>query len=338
MATDPGRNELNPESIMEMNFSFAASRILATGVQMDVFSQVAAGRKTVAEIAKVCGASERGTRMLLDALTGFELLAKPNGTYALTPLSERFLVRGSPDYAGAMMEDDSLWKIWDKLPEAVRTGHPVTPATQEAEAEQFFPILISSLHVMNREPARRAAEALVSGASHPGLQVVDVGCGSGVWSIAVAEADPDAHITMQDFPGVLEHTRAYLKRHGVDGRADFLPGDLSEVDFGKERFDVALLGNIVHSEGENSSRELFRRLHRALRSGGQIAIADMIPNDGRTGPPFPLIFALNMLLHTETGDTYTLADYTRWLTEAGFAEVKTADIGTHSPFIIGTRS
>src|SRR5262249_47699390 len=149
---------------------------------------------------------------------------------------------------------------------------------------------------------RLAAKALVAGNTRKGLQVVDIACGSGVWGIGVAEADASATVTFQDFPGVLEHTRGYAKRHGLEGRSNYLAGDLKQVDLGTERFDVALLGNIVHSEGEPSTRDLLKRLHRALRPNGQVAIVDMIPNDQRTGPPYPLIFAVNMLVNTEFGD------------------------------------
>ena len=134
---------------------------------------------------------------------------------------------------------------------------------------------------------------------------------------------------------MLAVTREYLKRHGVEQQFDFLPGDLNVVDLGQDQYDLALVGNIVHSEGEQSSRNLLRRLYRALRPGGRVVIIEVLPNDDRTGPPFPVFFALNMLLHTEHGDTFTLSEYTRWLQEASFARVETADIGSHSPLIVG---
>jgi ubiquinone/menaquinone biosynthesis C-methylase UbiE len=327
-------DELNPDQLMQMGMSYAASRVLAAGVRLNVFSLLASGQKTAADVARAAGASERGMRMLLDALTALQLLAKSGGRYRLTPATERYLVRESPEYMGAIMEDDSLWKSWEHLVDAVRTGHPPRRIERQAEAERFFPVLVRSLHVLNRQPARRAAEALGVGASRRGLRVLDVACGSGVWGIAAAEADPSAAVTMQDFPGVLEHTREYVKRHGLTGRCDYLPGDLKQVDFGSERYDLALLGNIAHSEGEASSRDLFRRLHRALRPKGQLAVIEVIPNEERTGPPRALIFALNMLVNTDVGDTYTLAEYRQWLTEAGFKRIETADIGSHSPMII----
>lgn len=341
MTAEPMRQEegvASPESLLQMSFSFGPARVLATSLQLRVFSHMAAGSVTAQEIAQAAGASERGMCMLLDALVGFQLLNKTGESYELTPVAAEYLVRDKPDYVGGMMESERIFEAWSNLTEIVRTGRPPHHIESQELAEQFFPVLVRSLHVANREPARRTADALGAGTSHTGLKVVDVACGSGVWSIAIAEADRQARVTAQDFPGIFETTREYLKRHGVEDRYDFLPGDLKQVDFGENRFDLALLGNIVHSEGERSSRDLFRRLYRALSPGGRIVIVDMIPNDERTGPPFALLFALNMLINTEEGGTYTLAEYTRWLNDAGFARVETADIGSHSPIVIGFKN
>ncbi len=335
--TKPTGGKLGPADLMQMGMTFTTSRVLTASVKLGVFSHIASGRQTVPAIATAAGCSERGTRMLLDALTGLELLTKAGGQYKLTPASEKYLVRESPEYMGAILENDSLWSSWGQLVEIVRTGKPARRVEDRAGAEEFFPILIRSLHVLNREPARLAAHTLGAGTKRKGLQVLDIACGSGVWGIGVAEADAGATVTFQDFPGVLEHTRGYAKRHGLEDRSQYLPGDLKQVDLGTARFDLALLGNIVHSEGEASTRDLLLRLHRALRPNGQVAIIDMIPNDQRTGPPYPLIFAVNMLVNTEFGDSYTLAEYRAWLNEAGFARVETADIQLHSPLIIGTK-
>lgn len=334
----PQSAEISPELLHQMNFSFVPSRVLSAGVQLGVFSHIAAGGKSVAEIARAARASERGMRMLLDTLVSCNLLIKRDLLYELTPLSSQYLVRESPDYLGFFMENDAIWESWGPLVEVIRTGKPPHRVEKQELAEQFFPILVRTLHILNREPARRMAQVLGAGNTSKRLKVIDIACGSGVWGIAIAEADPEARITAQDFPAVLRVTREFLKRHDVEAQYDFLSGNLQEVDFGAERYDVALLGNIVHSEGERSSRDLFRRLHQALRPGGQIVIIDTVPNEDRTGPPFPVFFALNMLLNTEEGDTYTLAEFTHWLQEAGFARVSTADIASHSPLIIGVKS
>jgi 2-polyprenyl-3-methyl-5-hydroxy-6-metoxy-1,4-benzoquinol methylase len=326
------------DRIREMNFSYGPQRALAAGVQLGVFSTLAGGPKTAAAIAGAAGASERGMTMLLDALVALELLGKKGDRYELTADSARYLVRGSPDYAGAMLENDMLWEAWGHLAESVRSGKPWRSANHRELAEKFFPILIRTLHVFNRDMARRLAAALVPHETVRGLRVLDIGCGSAVWSIAIAERDLEAQVTALDLPAVLETTREYLAREGVLDQYELRPGDLHSAELEPSRYDLVLLGNIVHGESPEQSRELFRRIHKALEPGGRIAIIDMVPNDERTGPPFPLLFALNMLLNTDGGGTYTLAEYSEWLKEAGFAKVETVDIAAHSPAIVATKA
>lgn len=333
-ATQQSKEGLSPEPIFQLSFSFVPSSVLSAGTTLDVFTHIAAGNKTVAEISQAAGASERGMQMLLDSLVAIQLLTKSGDSYDLTPVSAEFLVRDSQNYIGEMLRTDRTWEAWRHLTECVRTGESFQRVEAKDKAEDFFPMLVRGLHVINAQASRRVAEILGAGTTHKGMNVVDVACGSGVWGIAIAEADKTARVTAQDFPKLFETTKSYLKRHGVEAQYDFLPGDLKEVDFGESRYDLALLGNIVHSEGVESSQELFKRLHGALKPGGRVVIIDMVPNDERTGPPFPLFFALNMLLNTQQGGTYTLAEYTEWLNGAGFKRVETADIQSHSPLII----
>ncbi len=324
----------NLNALIQTHLGYAPSRILASAIDFSVFDRIAAGNHTAREIAEAAGASERGMRMLLDALVGMQILDKSAQKYMLTPVAAQHLLRDSPDYLGDLLNLDRLWESWGRLTETIRTGKPFSPVEHQKQAEEFFPKLIRGLHVMNREPARRIAEILGAGKKHSGLRVLDVACGSGVWSIAIAEADSRARVTAQDFPGVLGTTAEFVKRHGLTNRYEYLPGDLKQVDFGKERFDLALLGNIVHTEGERSSRDLFRRIHEALHPGGKMVVIDMIPNDERTGPPFPLVFALNMLVNSEYGDTYTIAEFGDWVKTAGFSRMEAADIDFHSPILI----
>lgn len=327
---------LDPSVLLQTHFSFAPARTLVAAARLNVFSALADGPRSAQEVADRIDATSRGTRMLLDALTAMQLLAKNSGRYRLLPLSERYLVRESPDYLGSLFESDALWQAWAGLTETIRGGQPPQRVDQEDKAQEFFPILVRSLHVANRAPAERLAQALEIADRRP-LAVLDIGCGSGIWGIAIAESAPHARVTALDFPQILELTREYATRHGVQDRFEYLPGDLRTAALGTARFDLSILGNIVHSEGEKSSRALFRRLHRATRPGGQLAICDMVPNDERTGPIYPLLFALNMLVNTTAGDTFTLGEYSAWLGEAGFTEVRTCEIGSHSPAIVATR-
>lgn len=325
------------ERLQQAHFSFAPERVLSAALKFDVFSHIAAGQKTAAEVAAATGASPRGMRMLLNALVGLELLAKREERYEVPADLAPYVVRESPLYMGTFFASDHLWESWGHLAEAIRDGKPWRSSSRQEVAEDFFPVLVRTLHISNAKPAQNLAAQLVPGA-RSGQRVLDIGCGSGVWSIAVAKLDPQARITLFDYPKVLETTRQFVEREGVADRTEYLAGDLRVETFPEGRFDLVILGNIVHGEGEKSARDLFSRVHRALAKGGRLAIADMIPNDDRSGPLFPLLFALNMFVNTDDGDTYTLPEYKQWLKGAGFTRIDTLDIGLHSPAIVATKS
>ncbi|MGH9740438.1 MAG: class I SAM-dependent methyltransferase [Candidatus Acidiferrales bacterium] len=331
---------IDAAALMQIQFSFAASRILLTALELDVFSPLASAARTAPEMIDATGYSARGLPMLLDALVPLGLLEKRDDRYELTPISENYLVNGKPDYIGrALVEAHTrLLASWDQLADSIRTGKPYSVVEEQKAAEEFFPALVRWLHVTNADPARRLAQALrPKTAKNP--VVLDVACGSGIWGISFAQAEPTAQVIANDYPKVLETvTRGYVEREGLSARYRYAPGDVKQLQLPIESCDLILLGNIIHSEGEAASRAIFRKCFELLKPGGQVAIIDMIPNDQRTGPPFALIFALNMLVNTATGSTYTMEQYRSWLGEAGFNEVATVDVASHSPAIVARKS
>src|SRR5205807_9605278 len=94
---------------------------------------------------------------------------------------------------------------------------------------------------------------------------------------------------------------------------------------------------ILHSEGRESSRRLLKRVFDALAPGGTVAIAEFLPNNDRTGPPHTLIFAVNMLVHSTAGDTFTFKEISEWLREAGFRDVRLLDAPAPSPLVLATK-
>jgi ubiquinone/menaquinone biosynthesis C-methylase UbiE len=325
------------EYLQRLSISHLATRILMSGVQIGVFEAIGDQEKTASEVAKATSSSLRGIRMLLDCLVSFQLLAKADQRYRLTPISSRYLTKSSSEYMGHLWEDESSLQQWNHLNNAIRSGKPLRKKGTPAEEAASFDALARSLYVVQWKSAKAAAQLLCN-RLQAGISVLDVACGSGVWSIALAEADPLSHIFAHDFPEVLEITKGYVKQHNVDEQFTYLPGDLKVVDFGKDRFDLAILGNIIHSEGEQSSRELLFRIHQSLKPYGTVAIIDIIPDKDRTGPQSSLIVALAMLLDTEEGDLFTLDQYRSWLTEAGFVHMETVEISMHSPLIIARKS
>ncbi|CAF0704998.1 methyltransferase [Candidatus Methylacidithermus pantelleriae] len=327
------------EVFIQTVFSLAPARTLAAAIELDVFSAISSEGATATEVAGRIEATPRGTRMLLDALVTMALLKKRGKKYELFPETKQYLVKESPDYVGYMVEKNDLWENWTSLTEVIRTGEPVMAVDEEEKAQEFFPRLIRSLHILHREPARRLAEALRQPSGSVAQHVLDLGAGSGVWSLAILLVDPCTKATLQDFPQVLEHTRVFVEKTLGNNcrRVSYLTGDVKTVELGEASYDMAILGNLVHSEGEKSTRELLGRLYRALVPNGKVVILDMVPKEDRSGPPFAVFFALQMLLNTRYGDTFALEEYSDWLKEEGFLSVETLAIGWHSPAIVGTR-
>jgi hypothetical protein len=131
-------------------------------------------------------------------------------------------------------------------------------------------------------------------------------------------------------------TKRITEEFGVRDRFDFIEGDLSEVNFGTG-YDIATLGHILHSEGEERSRQLLKKVFHALRSGGAIAIAEWLVNDDRTKPLPSLLFAVQMLVNTEKGGTFSFNEIKTWLENAGFKKVRKLQAPGPSPLILATK-
>ena len=168
------------------------------------------------------------------------------------------------------------------------------------------------------------------------VRVLDLAAGSGIWGIALAQKSARVQVTAVDWSGMIPTTRRITQKFGVGDRFRFIEGDLLEADFGND-FDVAILGHILHTEGEERSRHLLKKTFAALNSGGTIAIAEWLVNDARTEPLPSLIFAVQMLVDTEHGDTFSFNEIKGWLEEAGFKNTRTLDAPGPSPLVLATK-
>lgn len=330
--------EVTPQRIVEDIWASRATQALIAGVELDVFTHILEGKRTASEIALAAKASRRGMERLLDALVGLGYLGKNGNTYRLKPIAERFLVRGKESYMGDFVHETRLtWNGWASLTEVIRKGSPVESVDVEESGREFFPKLVSAIFPMSFGAARVAAMSIPKEKRRRIRSILDVAAGSGAWSLAFLEAIPDARATAVDYPEVTPITRQFAERFGVEDRYDYIEGNLRGVDFGRNCYDLVILGHIIHSEGEKWGKRLVKKSYRALREGGLLLIAEIIPNDARTGPTIPLLFGLNMLLHTEQGDVFTMREYRGWLKDAGFKRIRTIEAPSPSPLILATK-
>ena len=207
----------------------------------------------------------------------------------------------------------------------------------EDAGRQFFPKLVAALFPGSYNAARIVVASLSTRSKKSIKNVMDVAAGSGAWSIPFARAMPDARVTVVDYPEVTAITRQFTQKFGVGPRYDYIEANLREADFGRDRFDLIILGHIIHSEGEKWGKKLVKKSYQALRPGGLLLIAEMVPEDARSHPWIPVIFGLNMLLLTNEGGVFTMREYRQWLRECGFRTVKSIDAPAPSPLILATK-
>lgn len=334
-----GGPAVTPDRVMQLMFGYAPTLIVETALRNGIFDLLEGGPKTAEQLAAESGASLRGLRAILNALVGLQFLAKiEDRRYALTAESAAYLVSTKPAYLGGVLQHTGhqLMPAWLELGDVVRSGKPAKAVNQQDGGAAFFQEFVEALFPLNYGPAQALARELDLEHARGPVRVLDLAAGSGVWGIALAQASSQVTVTAVDWPGVLEVTRRVAARHSLSDRFSYIGGDLATVDFGTG-YNVATLGHILHSEGEARSRELLRKTFQALVPGGTIAVAEFLVNEERTGPPMGVLFAVNMLLNTEDGDTYSFQEISQWLREAGFGHARRIEPGGPSTLIVAER-
>jgi len=309
----------------ELIFGGWTTCTVAAAIDLDVFTFIAHGKTTASEIASEAHANESMMRRLLDTLVALKYLTRKADRYALSPQAATFLVRGGELYMeGAGRFATGQMTGWFQLAEVVRSGAPLAPpGADDASRAEFFAMLVKVIFPLNFVGATAAVASLGAGAKARIKNILDVAAGAGAWSIPFAQAIKAAHVTAVDFPQVTPVARDYAKRFDVEDRYEYREGNLREMDFGTDCYDLITLGHIIHGEGRDAGRQLLERSAKALRKRGILLIAELVPNDDRTGPALPMLFGLNMMVHTQAGDVFTMKEYRSWLKEAGFKTVKT---------------
>jgi predicted O-methyltransferase YrrM len=300
------------EDLSQAMRGFQESRILLTAVELDVFNAIGTGA-TAPETAARIGGDPRATGMLLDALVSLDALEKSGDTYRVTPESAKFRTARP-----GMMHTVNLWDSWSTLTASVRAGTAVRKPGVEANETEWTKAFIGAMHANASQQARQLVQAVGTAGVR---RLLDVGGGSGAYAIAFAQASMELQAEVLDLSQVTPIAERHIREAGLEDRIKTRIGDLTKDDFGGA-YDLILLSAICHMLSEEENLDLLRRSARALAPGGRLVIRDFILEPDRTAPRHAAIFALNMLVGTRRGNTYTEAQYTEWLRSAGFSAVR----------------
>ncbi|HYO80012.1 MAG TPA: class I SAM-dependent methyltransferase [Bryobacteraceae bacterium] len=316
-ATAPGTP--NPGLIFDTINAYQKSAALASAIELDLFTAVAAGHRTAEDIANATGASLRGVRVLCDYLAINGFLIKSDRQYALAPETGMFLDRNSPAYFGGAVQfmlDPRLTEPYRNLTEVVRSGRTTMPDEGTVSPEHpLWVVFARQMAPMIHPTAHELADKLDGRGP---MRVLDLAAGHGLFGIAIAARNPEATVTALDWGGVLEVANENAARFGVSDRHSRIAGDAFTTDFGGP-YDLVLVTNFFHHFDQAACEQLMRKVLSCLAPGGRCITLDFVPNEDRISPAIAASFALMMLGTTVAGDAYTFGEYENMFKNAGFS-------------------
>lgn len=310
------------DRVLELSRAFMPSCVIHAAAELDLFDALRGPPKDLAALAAGIDGDERATRILLDAMTAMGLLVKSDkGLYSLAAGVEDVLTEGGDQNCLAMVRHHAnCLRTWSQLAAVVRSGKRAekTPSVRggAGDLESF----IEAMQVVSRGAAGPVVERI----GPPKFKhLLDVGGGPGTWTVAfLAAAEPDSRATLFDLPDVLPIAEKHFREAGLLDRVTLAGGNFDTDPALPGGCDLAWVSAIVHMNSREENRSLFAKVFAALEPGGLILIRDMVMDESRTEPAEGALFAVNMLVNTPGGDTYTLGELSADLAAAGFVEAE----------------
>jgi len=318
-----------PDRLEQMIRGYMPSRCILTALELDIFSAVGEGANAE-QIGTRIHAHARAVGMLLDALVALGLLSKSGSDYRNAPESARFFVQGSKDnHRNGLLHTANMWHRWSTLTDAVGSGTRI-PIGRD-DTPEWTHNFIAGMQRNAKDRAPLVVQALGTAGLH---RILDLGGGSGAYSIAFAKACPDVRCEILDIPEVVPLTAEYVSQAGVSSQVSLRAGDMLQDDFGSGH-DIIMLNAICHMFAAEQNQDIFRRARQALAPNGRLVVQDFILNPDKAGPQHAALFSLNMLVSTEAGASYSESEYTNWMEAAGFTSVCRINLPGPSDLIVG---
>ena len=306
------------EEILSDMWNIMKGRIILTAAELDLFSHLQKKKTTAADLAVSLGLNKRAAARILDALVAFGLLKKDYDLYETTEVGE-YLSKYHPESALPFLHHFShLWDSWSSLTKVIkkRSGRGTRSAPRKGKTgmEAF----IGAMHAVGKSLSQEIADFYDLSRFK---QLLDIGGASGTYTIAFLNKNPGMKATIFDLRNVIGLAKKRIKDEGLGRRVKFVAGDFYN-DALPEGADLALLSAIIHQNSPKQNLALFKKIHRALVRRGVLLIRDHIMDESRTNPPAGTVFAINMLVNTRSGDTYTFREVRDALEKAGLSSVR----------------
>ncbi len=320
-------------AVLEDVRGFLKGRVILTAAELDLFTRLGKERDTAENIAKGLECDRRCLTRLLDCLVALQLLSKQDGIYQNTERGVLLSSEHQETELPMVLHLNGLWESWGGLTETVRTGtNPMRKAVTE-RGKDSLKAFIGAMHVVGRGLSQEIAGSYNLA---PFKRLLDIGGATGTYTIAFLAKKPEMTAVLFDLPDVIPWAEERFGAEGLLERVECVAGDFYKDELPKG-CDLVLLSAIIHQNSPEENLELYRKIHRAVMPGGTLLIRDHVMKSARTYPPQGTLFALNMLVNTKGGDTYTFDEIKDTLEEAGFGEVKLVREGEHMDCLVEAR-
>ncbi|MDQ3817526.1 MAG: acetylserotonin O-methyltransferase [Acidobacteriota bacterium] len=309
-----------PLKLLELATAYQRAKTLFALVEFGLPTLLARRPLTFEEAARDVGLHRVAADRFFNACVALGLLERVGPEVRNTPLSARFLVKGSPTYLGdfVLKYDQVSYPLWNNLAEKLRAWRPgATDNEKPAEADQGLAGM-QARHTLSLLVGRELGRAYDFSQHH---RLLDIGGGTGAYSIALCQSYESLRAVVFDLPHVARLAAEYIQACGLSSRIEARAGDFKE-DALPEGFDVALLADVVSVASEETNRELLCEIYGRLQAGGVIIISGWMLDDSRSAPILPVLFCLEDISWQAPDVEHSASTYARWLAEAGFVGIE----------------
>lgn len=308
--------------------NFASEALVVALESLKLFELLAPGPRTFDQLQRDLALQRRPLRVLLSVLQAIgTLTATPDNAFELSPSAREHLVRSSPWFIGDYFSRAAAAEGAKELLQRLQKNRPrgsepeeqgvgflfrdgLKSAMEEENSARQFTLMLSGR-------AKNVAPSLAQQAPLPNARhLVDIGGGSGIYSVAYLRQHPTLQATVFDRPEVLKLAGEFAAEAGVADRLHLVPGDMFRDPI--PQGDVLLFSNILHDWDEPEAAALVQRAGESARPGDQVLVHDVFLNDSLDGPLPAALYSLHLFMVTE-GRLYSAAEVTRWLRQAGFS-------------------
>lgn len=325
----------NKDTLFKMAMAFQVSKALFVASELDVFTLLSKNPLSAEDIARKLKLPPRPIGRLLNAMVTFGLLRKRKGTFSNTEIASTFLVKGRPEYFGDYLSiANDVYYAWTHYEKVIRENH-FLPLFQKYHTQRS-----DTARVLDGSPAYLARRVMRAQEAFSYRQAVrlpkvynfskhnlllDVGGGTGIFSIMAVRANPHLKSIVFDVPEVCTTTRERIKFCKVAGKIKVVEGNFltDELPSGA---DCAIISTVLDGFDEPECRRLLKKVFTMLEPQGVVIVNEMMLNEERTGPLFPAMFSLELMIERNTGDSRTVGEIRQWMKDAGFVNIKSTPL------------